>query len=79
MNKNKPCLENLSVDHIIKFKKLKHDFLNLYPNHPSKFEKDYVKDVIFCKEDFKYKDLWRKYHYLNEKLRKNRTFLKLKL
>jgi len=74
MNKNKPCelcgaLENLTVDHIIKFKKLKNDFLNLYPNYPTKFENDSNKDVIFCEKDFKYKELWRKYHYINAKLR----------
>jgi len=63
----KPCefcgtTTNPTVDHIIKFKKLKDDFLILNPVHPTEFSKNNLAQEIFREEDNKYSELWQEYH-----------------
>jgi hypothetical protein len=70
----KPCefcnaTVNLTVDHIIKFKQLKDDFIKLNPVYPTEFSKNELSQEIFREEDKYYSELWQKYHYTNATLR----------
>jgi hypothetical protein len=60
---------NLTVDHIIKFKQLKDDFIKLNPVYPTEFSKNELSQEIFREEDKYYSELWQKYHYTNATLR----------
>jgi len=60
---------NLTVDHIIKFKQLKDDFITLNPAYPTEFSKNELSQEVFREEDKCYSDLWQKYHYDNATLR----------
>lgn len=60
---------NLTVDHIIKFKQLKDDFIILNPVYPSQFSKNELSQEVFREEDKMYSELWQKYHYANASLR----------
>jgi len=74
-NKNpNPCefcnaTVNLTVDHIIKFKQLKDDFITLNPVYPTEFSKNELAQEVFREEDKYYSELWQKYHYSNATLR----------
>jgi hypothetical protein len=74
-NKNpNPCefckaTVNLTVDHIIKFKQLKDDFIILNPVYPTEFSKNELAQEVFREEDKCYSELWQKYHYTNAILR----------
>lgn len=70
----KPCefckaTVNLTVDHIIKFKQLKDDFIILNPVYPTEFSKNELSQEVFREEDKCYSELWQKYHYTNATLR----------
>jgi hypothetical protein len=60
---------NLTVDHIIKFKQLKDDFIILNPVYPTEFSKNELSQEVFREEDKEYSELWQKYHYINATLR----------
>jgi len=60
---------NLTVDHIIKFKQLKDDFIILNPVYPNEFSKNELSQDVFREEDKEYSELWQKYHYINATLR----------
>lgn len=70
----KPCefckaTVNLTVDHIIKFKQLKDDFIILNPVYPTEFSKNELAQEVFREEDKYYSELWQNYHYTNATLR----------
>ena len=70
----KPCefckaTVNLTVDHIIKFKQLKDDFIIINPVYPTEFSKNEISQEVFREEDKEYSELWQKYHYTNATLR----------
>jgi hypothetical protein len=74
INKNKPCelcgtYLNITADHIIKFKKLKDDFLLENPDYPKEFSKNKYGSDIFREEDFEFVKLWQEYHKKNATLR----------
>ena len=60
---------NLTVDHIIKFKQLKDNFIILNPVYPKEFSKNELSQEVFREEDKLYSELWQKYHYTNATLR----------
>lgn len=60
---------NLTVDHIIKFKQLKDDFIILNPVYPREFSKNELAQEVFREEDKCYSELWQNYHYTNATLR----------
>ena len=60
---------NLTVEHIIKFKKLKDDFIIINPVYPTEFSKNELSQGVFREEDKDYSELWQKYHYTNATLR----------
>ena len=60
---------NLTVDHIIKFKQLKDDFIILNPVYPTEFSKNELSQEVFREEDKYYSELWQNYHYTNATLR----------
>ena len=60
---------HLTVDHIIKFKQLKDDFLVLHPEYPKEFGKNTMSQEVFREEDTEYSELWQNYHYSNATLR----------
>ena len=60
---------NLTVDHIIKFKQLKDDFIILNPVYPTEFSKNELSQEVFREEDKEYSELWQNYHYTNATLR----------
>ena len=60
---------NLTVDHIIKFKQLKDDFIILNPVYPTEFSKNELSQEVFRDEDKEYSELWQNYHYTNATLR----------
>jgi hypothetical protein len=60
---------NLTVDHIIKFKQLKNNFIILNPSYPKEFGKNELSQEVFREEDKEYSELWQKYHYINATLR----------
>ena len=73
-NKNKPCefcgtYSDITADHIIKFKKLKDDFLSENPDHPKEFSKSKYGSDIFREEDIEFEKLWQEYHRKNATLR----------
>lgn len=74
-NCEKPCelcgsLLNPTCDHIIKFKKLKDDFLILNSKRiPTEFSKNDLSQDIFCEEDIVFSEDWWCYHYDNATLR----------
>lgn len=73
-NKNKPCefcgtYSDITADHIIKFKKLKDDFLSENPKHPTEFSKNKFSSDIFREEDIEFEKLWQEYHRKNATLR----------
>lgn len=73
-NKNKPCelcgtYSDITADHIIKFKKLKDDFLSENPDHPKEFSKSKYGSEIFREEDIEFEKLWQEYHKKNATLR----------
>ena len=73
-NTNKPCelcgtYANITADHIIKFKKLKDDFLLENPDYPKEFGKHKFGLEIFRDEDFEFVKLWQEYHQKNAILR----------
>ena len=73
-NNNKMCefcgtTKYLTVDHIIKFKKMAEDFIDSNPDYPSKFDKNELSQEVFRIEDFVYKNNWQKYHEKYAELR----------
>lgn len=60
---------DLTVDHIIKFRILFQEFITKYPSYPKLFGKGIKGQVIFKKEDNKYENLWLSYHKKNALLR----------
>ena len=74
-NCEKPCelcgsSLNLTCDHIIKFKKLKDDFLILNSNRiPTEFSKNDLSQDIFREEDRGFAEDWWWYHHRNATLR----------
>jgi len=73
-NKNKACelcgtYSDITADHIIKFKKLKEDFLLDNPDHPNEFSKDKFGSEVFRDEDIEFVNLWKEYHKKNAILR----------
>ena len=74
INKNKPCELcsshlNITADHVIKFKKLKDDFLLENPEYPKEFGKNKFGSEIFRDEDIEFAKLWQEYHKKNAILR----------
>lgn len=61
--------QELTVDHITKFRQLKDDFLALHPTHPTEFGKNELAQEIFRPEDAEYCQLWKEYHKTNATLR----------
>lgn len=61
--------ENPTVDHIIKFRKLKDDFLAANPVHPTEFAKNAIAQEVFREEDFEFACLWKNYHREKAELR----------
>jgi hypothetical protein len=73
-NKNKPCelcgtYLNITADHIIKFKKLKDNFLLNNPEYPKEFGKSKYGSEIFREEDIEFEKTWQEYHMKNATLR----------
>jgi hypothetical protein len=73
-NQNKICElcgsdKFIDVDHIIKFKTLRDNFLLLYPNHPKLFDKNKNAQEIFREEDREFSKAWQHYHLKEAKLR----------
>ena len=73
-NKNKPCefcgtYYDITVDHIIKFKKLKDDFIVMNPEYPKELGKNNFAQEVFKKEDIEFVKLWQEYHKENATLR----------
>jgi len=74
-NREKPCelcgsSLNPTCDHIIKFKKLKDDFLTLNSNRiPTEFSKNDISQDIFREEDVVFSEDWWIYHYDKATLR----------
>lgn len=73
-NINKPCelcasYENITADHVIKFKNLKEGFLLENQEYPKEFDKNEIGSVIFRKEDIVFEKLWQEYHKKNATLR----------
>ena len=73
---NVPCLfcntnDYLTVDHIIKFRDIAKDFIDLYPNHPMQFQKNNLAQEVFRddKEDQEYMKKWQDYHRQRAQLR----------
>ena len=74
INKNKPCefcetYSEPTADHIIKFKKLKDDFLEENPEHPTELGKNEFAQEVFREEDAEFVKLWQEYHKKNATLR----------
>ena len=72
--KNIPCefcgtFNYLTVDHIIKFRDIAKDFIELYPNYPTNFKKNNLAQEIFREEDHLYMKTWQDYHLQRAKLR----------
>lgn len=72
--KNVPCefcgtFNYLTVDHIIKFRDISKDFINLYPDYPINFKKNNLAQEIFREEDYEYMKKWQDYHIHRAQLR----------
>jgi hypothetical protein len=61
--------EDLTVDHIKKFKEIKDEFLALRTDHPNDFGKNSLSQEIFRAEDEEYKRAWQEYHRSKATLR----------
>lgn len=59
---------DLTVDHIIKFRKLFKEFIIKYPLYPKLFDKGIKGQDIFRKQDIEYEKLWLSYHKENATL-----------
>ena len=73
-HKNKACeicgtMNDLTVDHIKKFRDLKDEFLKLHPEHPTEFAKNELSQEIFRSEDGEFERQWQTYHQQNATLR----------
>lgn len=73
-HRGEPCqlcgtFDNLSVDHIVKFRTLKSDFFLLNPNPPVLFAKNNCAQERFRPEDEEYASKWRDYHREHARLR----------
>lgn len=73
-NKKKPCefcgtYSNPTADHIVKFMKLKDDFLLLNPLYPTEFSKNVLAQEVFREEDIAFTQSWYDYHRENATLR----------
>jgi len=68
---NKQCImcysvNNIEVDHIIKFADLKNDFINKTPKIPNIFDYHPKRGYyLFKKSDYDFKKHWQKYHLKN--------------
>ena len=67
LHEHDPCahcgsVNNLSVDHITHFAKLKYEFLQLHPNPPKELGKNKLQQACFLDADYEYKKLWKTYH-----------------
>ena len=60
--------ENLTVDHIRKFRDLKAEFLVSHPNPPTEFAKNEDNQTVFRREDFEFERQWQHFHKTNAKL-----------
>lgn len=73
-NRDKPCQlcgsrENLTVDHVQKFRDLKAVFLASHPNPPTQFAKNADNQNMFRREDFEFERQWQYFHRNNAVLR----------
>lgn len=71
---NKKCefcetTSELTVDHVIKFKKLTDDFISENMDYPKNFGKNKFAQEIFLESDKEYENRWMEYHLKNAKLR----------
>ena len=74
INRNKPCefcetYSEPTADHIIKFRKLKDDFLIENPEYPKELGKNEFAQEVFRDEDAEFVKLWQEYHKKNATLR----------
>jgi 5-methylcytosine-specific restriction endonuclease McrA len=74
LHKHDPCAQcgsvnDLSVDHVTHFAKLKYDFLQLHPNTPKELGKNGLQHACFLEADYDYKNVWTAYHKEHADLR----------